>query len=280
VSSQYFPCSFVPTLPPCARPAFGWGSNPPSCSCSAGASSRGVLPGAGALAGCRTPIQPVCSISARATRQIEIETIALPRSPCAESLKPPPSPTKSREMAHGLVSDALEIGGPRCAPLAVFTASQITNHLVSLTTAYVFTTYQLSDEKYPTWAYLNTRAACHLGTCVAWLPMTYPEITSACASQIKSSQGASSQHAFIHSIEMDATYQVRTFLVRSSWPIHEGLFPLTRSFCSFRFIEGQKFCMCVCVGGYYLSAPTRNTATTRGLACKAAGQTRAKIWRG
>jgi hypothetical protein len=90
VSCQYFPCSSVPTLPPCARPAFGWGSNPPSCSCSAGASSRGVLPGAGALAGCRTPIQPVCSISARATRQIEIETIALPRSPCAESLKPPP----------------------------------------------------------------------------------------------------------------------------------------------------------------------------------------------
>jgi hypothetical protein len=36
------------------------------------------------------------------------------------------------------------------------------------------------------------------------------------------------------------------------------------------------------VGGLvcFLSAPTRHTATTRGLACKAAGQTRAKIWRG
>jgi hypothetical protein len=32
------------------------------------ASSRGVLPGAGALAGCRTPIQPVCSNSARAAK--------------------------------------------------------------------------------------------------------------------------------------------------------------------------------------------------------------------
>jgi hypothetical protein len=36
------------------------------------------------------------------------------------------------------------------------------------------------------------------------------------------------------------------------------------------------------VGGlvYFLSAPTRHTATIRGLDCKAAGQTRAKIWRG
>ena len=49
-----------------------------------------------------------------------------------------------------------------------------------------------------------------------------------------------------------------------------GLFPLTRLLCSFRFNEGQKFC--VGGAGFFSEAPTRHTAMTRGLACEAAGQ--------
>jgi hypothetical protein len=42
--------------------------------------------------------------------------------------------------------------------LAFSTASQITNRLVSLMAAYVFTTYQLSDEEHPRWAYFGHQA--------------------------------------------------------------------------------------------------------------------------
>ena len=115
-----------------ARLAFGWGVKSPL---PLRASSRGVLPGTGALVGCRTPNQALGFTKGSSCFKNEIETTVLPRSPCAGPLKLPPSPTKSREMAHGLVSDALENGSHRCVPLDFFTASQITNHLVSLTSA-------------------------------------------------------------------------------------------------------------------------------------------------
>jgi hypothetical protein len=64
------------------------------------------------------------------------------------------------------------------------------------------------------------------------------------------------------------------FLVRFLGP-----FPFTRPFCSFRFIEGQKLYVGKLV--YFLSAPSDPAhGHNKGLACKAAGQTRAKIWRG
>jgi hypothetical protein len=62
VSCQYFPCSFVLAL---RELGLRLGVKAPL---PLRASSRGVLPGAGALAGYRTPIQPVCSISARPSR--------------------------------------------------------------------------------------------------------------------------------------------------------------------------------------------------------------------
>ena len=43
-------------------------------------------------------------------------------------------------------------------------------------------------------------------------------------------------------------------------------------FCSFRSIEGKKFC--VGGAGFFSKAPTRHTASTRGLACEAADQNR------
>jgi hypothetical protein len=61
------------------------------------------------------------------------------------------------------------------------TVSQITIHLAVThgRVCILSTIHQFSDDKYPKWAYLDSRAACHLGTCVTWLRMPCPEITSA-----------------------------------------------------------------------------------------------------
>jgi hypothetical protein len=59
--------SLAPLYSPCASSKpFDWGSNSPSRS--ALAPVRGVAPGAGVLAGCRTPIPPVCFTNAAALR--------------------------------------------------------------------------------------------------------------------------------------------------------------------------------------------------------------------
>jgi hypothetical protein len=158
-----------------------------------------------------------------------------------------------------------EATGVFLCPLAFFTASQITNHPASLTAAYVFTTYQLSDESYPTWAYLDTSGVSSRYVRY-WLPMPYPKITSSLASQTKRSQGASSQHAFMHSIEINATYQVRTFLVRSSWPISSDEVIL--------ILRVHRRPEVLCGKARSSEAPTRHAAMTRGLACKPAGQNR------
>jgi hypothetical protein len=60
------------------------------------ASSRGVLPGAGALAGYRTRLSARWPFRAMDPNR-EIETIGTASQPCVESARPPPSPTKSRE---------------------------------------------------------------------------------------------------------------------------------------------------------------------------------------
>ena len=67
----------------------------------------------------------------------------------------------------GLFRTPSKTGAHRCVPLALppHLKSQMTS--LSLTAACVFTTYQFSNDKYPKWAYLDNRAACHLGTCVS-----------------------------------------------------------------------------------------------------------------
>ena len=75
-------------------------------------------------------------IAIRSSRsQIETRDYVLPRS----LRRRRPSSSRRRRshgrMAHGLVSDVLENGSHRCVPLACFTASEITNHPVSFTTA-------------------------------------------------------------------------------------------------------------------------------------------------
>jgi hypothetical protein len=86
VSCQYFPCSFVLTLR-----EFGLrlGVKVPL---PLRASSRGVLPGAGALVGYRTSIQPVCSNSARAAKSRS--RLCTASWPCAGWPKLLPSPNE------------------------------------------------------------------------------------------------------------------------------------------------------------------------------------------
>jgi hypothetical protein len=128
---------------------------------------------------------------------------------CGESLKAAPVANQR----HG--SDRIGVlRTPSTARIArgkfsrFHTVSQITIHLAVTHCRVLFTIHQFSDDKYPKWAYLDSRAACHLSTCVTWLPMPYPKITSARVSQIRSWQGALSHHAFMHSIEMNATYHI------------------------------------------------------------------------
>ena len=71
------------------------------------------------------------------------------------------------------------------------------------------------------------------------------------------------------SIEMNAKCQV----IISSYEIL-GLFPLTRSFCSFSSIEGKKFCMWG--WGIFYERASRHMASTRGPPSEPAGQHRAK----
>ena len=91
VSCQYFPCSFVLALRELGL-RLGVKAQLPLR-----ASSRGVLPGAGALEyGNR-------QTSSRFAHkdiwpQIETRDCSTASWPCAESAKPPPSPTKSREV--------------------------------------------------------------------------------------------------------------------------------------------------------------------------------------
>jgi hypothetical protein len=88
VSCQYFPCSFVLAL---RELGLRLGVKAP-LPLRAMHSSFGVLPGASALAGYRTPIQPVCSISARAAKSRSILCTA--SWPCAGWPKLLPSPNE------------------------------------------------------------------------------------------------------------------------------------------------------------------------------------------
>jgi hypothetical protein len=56
--------------------------------------------------------------------------------------------------------------------------------------------------------------------------------------------------------------------------------PLTRLLCSFSQVQRRPEVLCWGGCGFFSEAPTRHTASTSGLACKAAGPNRVKIWRG
>jgi hypothetical protein len=73
---------------------------------------------------------------------------------------------------------------------------------------------------------------------------------------------------------MNATNQVRTFLVRSSGPIFSNKVILLLQ------VHRRPEVLCWGGAGLFPEAPTRHTAMTRGLACNAAGPHRVKIWWG
>jgi hypothetical protein len=91
VSCQYFPCSFVLALRELGL-RLGVKARLPLR-----ASSRGVLPGAGALAGCRHRLSSSWLMKTAASNSRQTRDYVLPRSPAQASPKLLPSPTKSRE---------------------------------------------------------------------------------------------------------------------------------------------------------------------------------------
>jgi hypothetical protein len=92
------------------------------------ASSRGVLPGAGVLAGYRTPIQPVCFTSARAAKSRS--RLCTASWPCAGWPKLLPSPNEVTRDGVWACFRRPRKRKPTGAFLWLFfTASQITNHL-------------------------------------------------------------------------------------------------------------------------------------------------------
>ena len=185
VSCQYFPCSFVLALRELGL-RLGVKAQLPLR-----ASSRGVLPGApNALSVFISNLSSwLTKAAAASSLQNEIETIVVPRG-----LRRVAKSCPRRQPSHG--SDRIGVlRTPSTARIArgkssrFHTVSQITIHLAVTHCRVLFTIHQFSDDKYPKWAYLDSRAACHLGTCVTWLPMPYPKITSARVSQARSWQG-------------------------------------------------------------------------------------------
>jgi hypothetical protein len=114
--------SLAPLYSPCASSAFGWGPKPPL---PFRASSRGVLPGADALAGYRTPIQPVCFTKAAALKSKPIRVmhlVALRRLAQA----PPVAKRSNERWRMGLFQTPSKAEAHRCVPLAFF--HHISNH--------------------------------------------------------------------------------------------------------------------------------------------------------
>jgi hypothetical protein len=150
------------TRPARARPSVGGQSPPPAPLYS----SRGVLPGAGPLAGYRTPIQPVCFISARAAKSRS--RLCTASWPCAGWPKLLPSPNEvTRDGVCFFFQTPSKVEARRCVPLAF--KNRISNHKSprSHSQPRRFTTYQLSDEEHPRWAYFkHSGMVCDLGVCV------------------------------------------------------------------------------------------------------------------
>ena len=78
-----------------------------------------------------------CSLAVKALKaQTRLHGFRTASQPCAESARPPPSLTKSRKDGAWACFRRPRKRKPQvCSPLACFTASEITNHPVSFTTA-------------------------------------------------------------------------------------------------------------------------------------------------
>jgi hypothetical protein len=190
VSCQYFACSFVLAL---RELGLRLGVKAPL---PLRASSRGVLPGPGALEYGNRRLSTSWLIRPRGSKS-RPETMyclaALRRvgktSPVADEV------TGGWRM--GLFQTSSKTKSHRCVPLAYFTASEITNHPVSFATA-TFSPPPAERRRTTRWAYSR-----HLGmTCDhRYVPPLFrtavPGDLNSRVSQIRSWQGALSHHAFM-----------------------------------------------------------------------------------
>ena len=104
----------------------------------------------------------------------------------------------------------------RCVPLACFTASEITNHPVSFATA-TFSPPPAERRRTTRWAYSRHRDGRVItGLCLLCFVSPYPEILIPVSPRYEVGKGLYPTTPSCGSIEMNAKYQVGTFLVRSS----------------------------------------------------------------
>jgi hypothetical protein len=192
----------VPVLPLllCTRPARARPSIGVKAPLPLRASSRGVLPGAPNALSVSSVFHPRLSLVAHSSssRQNEIDTIVVPRSPRHRQRIPcghkrmnrfdaPTRVLSGKPIFYTQRSPSLELLRERG-----FTAPRDTSLCESMFGRMVVSRQLLVYKEK-----IHKRAVCLLGTCVTWLPMPYPKIPSARVSQIRSWQGALSHHAFM-----------------------------------------------------------------------------------